>query len=223
MKDMKTMAEVLLCTLALAATVTAGPLCNTGVASGCGAVLAAGATLDPNWTVEQTAVYPSIGGAGIIPPTPGNAYTVVPPDSAWLPADGASDWINPLGGDTVEAGDNYYTYQTTFTGSAAIEGRYSSDNQTMAVYLNGVLVPPSELTLDSANSFNTWTAFDITTGLNSGTNTLDFVVYNLPASFGPDTVTGFRLETTPELSSLALIVGGCLLLGVLVTRRRSAA
>jgi hypothetical protein len=153
----------------------------------------------------------------------------VPPDPAWLPPDGLSDWINPNGADIAEAGDNYYTYQTIFTGSAAIAGEYSSDNQLLAVYLNGNLLP--SFPLNSANNiapncgFDCWTAFDITTGLNlnPGLNYLDFEVYNLPASSSPNTVTGFRFETTPEPSSLGLFVGGCLLFVLLMIRPHKTA
>jgi hypothetical protein len=97
-------------------------------------------------------------------------------------------WITPswtpAGATPVSGGQ--YVYRTTFQASvpAVIEGSYSSDNELLGVYLNGM---PVSIFLNSVKGFTKWTGFII--GLNSPLlapiNTLDFVVENLGAGGQP--------------------------------------
>jgi hypothetical protein len=194
---------------------------NTGVSS-TGAVLAAGST-DPHWTkAYATSSTTPITAAELALLTFGPAFANS--NSAWLVNGPDSGWITPShpAGQTEPPGQ--YVYHTLFTGNTPFGGQYSSDNELFEVFLNSTLLPlfPVNGPLD----FDTWTTFNIAVGLNSGVNTLDFVVRNRGIGGFPTapTRTGFRVEFSgvPEIDPnglsavLGLIVGG---LGLLERRR----
>ena len=210
---MKTPLGLLACLLA-ALPVAAAPIVifNTGV-DGSGNVLAGGAN-DPHWNI-----------IGV-----GAAKVVSTPAGAWLANDGTSKWIwqNANGAPT----NTTLVFETTFdmTGldlsTAALAGRWTTDNIGTNIHINGVsIVPPN---LGSPN-FTTWTNFSVpNTHLVAGLNTLRFTVQDLGV------ISGFRAEfTTASANTLAASVpdGGKTVLllavalaglGVLAARRRAA-
>jgi hypothetical protein len=138
-----------------------------------------------------------------------------------------SKWLQPFSGNNDMAEGGYYTFRTTFSlegldpATASIAGRISSDNNT-EVFLNGV----SMGAISGPQAFLTWTAFAITSGFVNGLNTLDFVVYNIPAAPGSRNPVSLRVEmdgnatVVPEPASLALLVSGLSALGLRTARRR---
>lgn len=118
----------------------------------------------------------------------------------------------------------WYDFQITFdlTGFVAstvtISGSWAADNYGY-IELNGV---DTGVALTSDESFRTLTAFAITTGFQPGLNTLDFMVYNLPANTSPGAggdPVGLAVDMTgdgvlvPEPASLGFcglaLVAGC--------------
>jgi hypothetical protein len=176
-------------------------LFNTGVDAG-GVSRSNGSTPDLHYTLNGGSLVTQVG-------TSAGGFPIGP----WLGDSATSAWIGPLSGAHF-AGANGATfdYQTTFdlTGlnplTAAITGRWSTDDQGVDILINGVstsqVTPPS--------SYASWTSFAITSGFVSGLNTLDFLVFNLnadccgyPAGTNP---TGLRVEMTgaADLSAVPL-------------------
>jgi len=140
----------------------------------------------------------------------------IAPNGPWLGDDTSSRWIGP--GD--QSSPFYYDYQTTFTltdyeaARAFITGRWSTDDYGFDILING------QSTGQSAANFVDWYDFSITSGFVTGTNTLDFIVYN---TGGPG---GLRVEMSggvPEPASWALMLGGFGLVGGVMRSRRKAA
>lgn len=202
-------------------------LFNTGV-DATGVSRSDGSTPDLHYTLNggslPTVVGTSTGGFPIGP---------------WLGDSNDSAWIAPLS-DARFAGANGATfdYQTTFdlTGlnplTAAISGRWSTDDQGVNILINGV--PTGQTTPPS--SYASWTSFVINSGFVNGINTLDFLVFNTnadccgyPAGTNP---TGVRVEftsvdtaafATPLPAALPLFAGGLGVLGLLSRRRKKKA
>ncbi|MDB6134294.1 MAG: Endoglucanase [Verrucomicrobiales bacterium] len=121
----------------------------------------------------------------------------------WVANSATSKWISPrlnsaqagaLASDGG-AGPGTYVYRTTFdlTGfapaSAIISGQWTSDNQGLAIRVNG---NPTGIT--GSGNFGGYEAFridDVRADFASGVNTLDFVVQNADATAG---YTGLRVE-----------------------------
>lgn len=168
-------------------------LFNTGV-DDAGALLPAGAR-DPHWRLVQSADASVPGPA---------AYVVregfpIPP---WIANGPDSKWIAPRADQSGGNVPGNYTYQLVFdlTGfdpaTAALTGRWSSDNAGLEVRLNG---QPTGVTFDG--NFGAFSPeFTLRTGFLEGTNTLEFVVNNAGDSVNP---TGFRAELrgTAELAA----------------------
>ncbi|MBK7660375.1 MAG: choice-of-anchor D domain-containing protein [Betaproteobacteria bacterium] len=114
-------------------------------------------------------------------------------EGLWLPNDDKSKWISPS---PMQESPNpahcnpegAYTYRTTFnlTGfdvaTASIKGNWAADSAGSALLLNGVV------TGHTTSSYDKFASFDLTSGFNSGVNTLDFVVIDSACP------TGLRVE-----------------------------
>lgn len=145
------------------------------------------------------------------------------PVGPWLGDDTLSAWIGP-NNDTQDDGPfgPTYDYRTTFdlTGynpsTAQITGQWSTDDLGMDILINGVSTG-----LTNSAEFASWTPFSITSGFQSGINTLDFLINN--SGGGP---TGLRVEMTgtatavPEPGSIVMLVGMGLTGASLLLRRR---
>lgn len=103
-----------------------------------------------------------------------------------------SSWISPRTNSSVGNSNGYYIYRTTFLiddldpAHSQINGRWASDNEGIAILLNGA---PVGSNLVSA-AFRQFYPFTITNGFLLGSNVIDFVISNGPAT-GP---TGLRVE-----------------------------
>jgi hypothetical protein len=112
----------------------------------------------------------------------------------WLADGTASKWIGPAADQSAAAlPDGTYVYRTTFdlTGldpkTAAITGQWATDNTGSDILLDG-----QSTGFTNATEYTALAPFSITSGFQSGVNTLDFVVFNVP---GPQrNPTGLRVE-----------------------------
>lgn len=184
-------------------------LFNTGVdAAGVGLAVTNGAT-DIHYTVISS---PSNTG------TPHSAVTYY--NLAYSPADNASsDWISVNTSGSDGSGGSY-DYQTTFTigalydpSTALITGQFEGDDHIIATRINGVVVSGA-----TADSFQHYTPFSITSGFVAGLNTLDFIVLDdgQPTALRVDSLVGtvspLSTPTVPEPASLLLIGGSIVFL-----------
>lgn len=163
---------------AMGQTVAIPGLVGTGLdANGVG--LAAGQT-DSRF---QLASGPITGPAGVV-----NSGSFPLINGIWTANLPNGRWIAPLStvssnGPTSSAPVGEYVYRMTFdlTGfdhrTASFAGRWSSDNNGLGVYLNGVLLSGSSNNTERA--FATLTDFSASGGFVSGVNTLEFRLSNL--------------------------------------------
>jgi PEP-CTERM motif len=182
---------------------------NTGE-SNQGTALAFG-TVDPHYNLIAA---PS--GVGLV------AYaTSLNP--AWISGDSSADWISPGASGDTSWPVGTYDYQTTFMvtdpSTAELSGEWTSDNNA-CIYLDGV----NTGICTAFAGFGSLNPFDISSGFQSGMNTLDLVVTNGGNSPSP---TGVLVEftpqppSTPEPSTVLLLGSG--LLGLAVAARRRLA
>ena len=155
-----------------------------------------GVSPDPHYTLISQ---PS-GGRVTNPPS------TLPPNSPlinnggpWVPDNATSRWI---GDDSSPAGE--YIYQTSFIlpddvilSTVVLSGQWTSDNAA-EIFLNG---QPTGNT-NPYDNFGSFSAFNISSGFLTGTNTLSFVVDNFLI---PNQPTGLRVgaisgtyEAVPE-------------------------
>jgi hypothetical protein len=145
---------------------------------------------------------------------------------------GSADWITTESG-TTGANDTavgLYEYQDAFSvtkaGTYTFTGDWGADN-CGAIEVNGMAVAGTNTTLGGgavstckavAANFDAPHAFAFTLNLSSGTNYLDFNVWN---SGGPTALIVDNLQAvkSPEPSPVLLTLTGCLLLGVFMQRR----
>jgi hypothetical protein len=145
----------------------------------------------------------------------------IPP---YIGDDSLSAWIGPNNDHFLDGPPGLYDYQTTFdlTGfdpaTASISGGWSSDNDGVAILINGVDTgnPPTSFTQFSAG----FAPFSISAGFVPGINTIDFLVDN---GGGP---TALRVEMSgtaspvPEPGTLTLAAVGFMgLMGYGLRRR----
>jgi hypothetical protein len=174
-----------------------------------------------------------------VPPNTSTQATVVDlspnfPFPYWSSNNTSSQWISLTPGNTLVGGAQYsepagtFVYQTTFTlptgfTSANISGLWATDNNGVAISLNG----NSELfqSPGALNTFPNGGSFNINSGFQAGTNTLDFSVYNVPQANGnPE---GLRVAFTngtyaPEPGLYALLGIGLSGLFLATRKRRKA-
>ena len=163
---------------------------GTGVAND-GLLLADGA-VDPHYTLVESAdpFFPGPEAYAIT-----NVWPIV--SGTWLLNGPKSRWIGPSAAQyqTVDPTQgNYegtYVYRTTFDlagydiSKVKLVGGWAVDNSGVDILVNGTS------TGITCSGFNALTPFTITTGLVAGTNTLDFIVSNAPATPNP---TGLRVD-----------------------------
>ena len=166
---------------AQAATITS--LYNTGVDNS-GTVLANGTIGDPHYLLTSV---PG-GTTNIRVLTSANGYPIGP----WRGDNTTSRWIAPDSNSQVDGPAGDYTYRTTFdlTGfnasTAQINGLWTSDDGGVDIVINTTHL--GSFSNVGLSSF--FTPFTISSGFQSGINTLDFIIHN---GSGP---TGLRTELT---------------------------
>jgi hypothetical protein len=168
-------------------------LYNTGV-NNLGVTLPNGTVGDPHYTLSTvpTGSTDIIGVRTFI-----GGYPIGP----WIGDDTLSTWIGPLNDNMLDGPAGTYSYSTTFNlsgldpSTAQIIGMWSTDNQGVDILINGISTGNSNM---NSMSYLSMQPFTITTGFQSGLNTIDFIVQN---DGGP---TGLRVEMTGTASKLAL-------------------
>ena len=136
----------------------------------------------------------------------------------------ASAWIGPNNDAQVDGPGGNYTFRTTIdlsgfdAASASIVGQWSSDNEGLAILINGV--DTGNVITNNAQYSLGFHDFAVSSGFVAGLNTLDFVVFN---DGGP---VALRVEMSGTASSLTSVPvpAAVLLFGsglvALATRRR---
>jgi hypothetical protein len=224
---------------ASAATITS-TLCDTGVVTGCASETPlAAATSDGNFMVTAD---PGVG----TPPFPADTITSL--SFGYLSSGGnpigtaTADWITTGTGTppTDATALGLYNYQETITTSGAgtftFTGAWATDNcgtilvnnGSSAITGTGTTIGGGAVTGCSttiSSYFSAVTSFSFTVALNSGTNFLDFNVWNSAVSPTALLVenlaaTGGSTSATPEPSSVLLVLTGLTLLGGAIVRRR---
>jgi hypothetical protein len=104
-----------------------------------------------------------------------------------------SSWISPRTNSSPGNSNGFYVYRTSFVidttdaTHARINGKWASDNEGIGILINGV---PTGISNMVSAAFTAFTPFTITNGFVPGSNIVDFVISNGPAT-GP---TGLRVE-----------------------------
>ena len=104
-----------------------------------------------------------------------------------------SSWISPRTNSSPGNSNGFYIYRTSFIldsidpTHAQITGNWASDNEGIDIRLNGTSLGISNMV---SAAFTTFYPFTITNGFISGSNVIDFVISNGPAT-GP---TALRVE-----------------------------
>lgn len=158
-----------------------------------GTVLPAGLS-DPHWTVLET----------------GNPAVVTGQlNPSWLGPNTTSNWIWQRQNGSPTNVNRTFRLQFSLDGldptSARISGRWSSDNSTIAILINGV---NSGVPQNGPSAFSFYRPFTITSGFVPGLNTLDFVVndFGQIAGLRVDQISGAANVPTPA-SALMLPIG----------------
>lgn len=151
---------------------------------------------DPRWTIVATPASTT--------PTP--AHVTIPGSligGSWIANDARGQWISPHANESAGEVPGLYIYQTTLdlTGydpaSVILTLQVAVDDELRGVQLNG-----TDLGL-TGGTFSGFTTFTIKGRLQSGINTLAFVVFNAGTTANP---SGLRVEfsfaNAPDLAEL---------------------
>ncbi len=188
--------------------------------------------IDGLWSVsyiDPTTSTPITTGTKVVtnPGFPLNYWVADSADSHWVvPTAYSRNNAPPPSGSPMP-----FTFSTTFTLdanealNAVLGGRWSSDNQTVLVTLNGTTLSSADL---GETAYRHWQSLSTLAGsaggFVAGENILSFVVYNLPSGSGNP--TGFRFEggvsAVPEPSALAMGMASVALVGGFSWKRRKA-
>ena len=149
---------------------------------------------DNNYTLTGSS-FGNVPRAIAIGTFPASAYNTAA-GAAGQGDDTKSAWIGP-NNNNLEDKVGQYTYLTSFdlsgldASTASIQGKWNTDNSGLKLILNGTDVA-------AANpGFGTgFSNFTLTSGFNSGMNTLAFVVDNADRGDGAATPTALRVEFT---------------------------
>jgi ELWxxDGT repeat protein len=164
---------------------------NTGV-DATGAVLADG-SVDPHY---QLIVSPDHANPGP------NAFVALSsgyPFGLWIPDTTTSKWIAPATNQQPYQVVGEFDYQTTFdltgfdSSTAQLTGRFTGDNEMLDILING---HSTGISNNNGGEWGGWTPFTISSGFQSGANTLVFRIHNDGSS------TGLRVEVTGSAKSL---------------------
>lgn len=157
----------------------------------------------------------------------------IPP---YLGDSAVSAWIGPNNDADLDSSPGTYIYRTTFDltgfnpGTAVITGKWSSDNDGLGIWLNGVNVGgPTSFTQFSSG----YVPFSISTAFVAGLNYLDFYVHNggtgIGNNSGGSNPTALRVELSGTVSpvplpaAVPLFLTGIGMLGAAAWRRRRKA
>jgi hypothetical protein len=170
-----------------------------------------GTSGDPHYTI--------ISAPSGTQPTPFPAYVTntngCPIPTAWLADNTTSQWVSVQSNYTCSAQDPVgdYDYRTTFelTGldpeSALLTFQFIADNQLLDVRVNGTSLG---ITFPVPPNFTTWSGpYVISNNFVTGTNALDFIVYNSPPNGGNP--SGLRVQisgTATALQTCAAVPSG---------------
>ena len=162
---------------------------NTGVDDS--GVSLPGGTIDPHWTLIESADPTFAGPDAIVTSEIAAGY--------WVAQSDTSKWIAPSANQAYPGADpcdatGIYVYRTTFTltseqlATFALGGQWGADNYGIDILINDVSIGTSNV------GYAPLTAFAVTTGFVAGLNTLDFEINDVGCP------TGLRVElaaTTP--------------------------
>ncbi len=175
-------------------------LFNTGVDNS-GSPLLDGTLGDPHYSLFAPG-----GTNATIVRTESGGYPIPP----YLGDDTLSAWIGPANSYDMLGPIGYYFYRTTFdltgfdSNTASINGRWSSDNNGVGIFLNGRRVSYGT----DYEQFQSWSSFTATSGFVGGINRLDFIVFNGGIQTGLRVemvgTAGLDVPPAPEPTSLAL-------------------
>jgi hypothetical protein len=198
-------------------------VCGTGYSSTACATLGSSGSVDPNWALTSAPETTQTTGDAYITDT--GAFPFPP----WLANTSSAQWISPYadeGGGRADAVGTYvYTEVFSLAGynlaTVDLTGMFAADNSA-EIFLNGVDTGIGHTGLGSFSS-----TFNITSGFNAGSNTIQFDVSNTSVSGDGPNPTGLIVELTgtgsnvPEPASFAFIGLGLGALGLLGRRLRS--
>lgn len=207
-------------------------LYNTGV-NGAGVALPDGTIGDPHYNLVSVPISVPISTTDIRVRTEAGGWPIPP----YLLDSASSAWIGPNNDPAIDGPVGHYDYQTTFSlaavgvSTAAISGGWSTDNNGMFIFLNGVNTGNPGTAFDQFSKG--YVPFSITTGFVSGQNTLDFWVNNGSNDGTVDGSSGnldwnptaLRVEMTgtapvPEPETYAMLLVGLGLIGFTARRKK---
>jgi len=235
-KALQTLAVLAIASVAVAGSVSAATftLYGTGDNTTPGTGVDTGQTTDASFTLVSSAT-----GVPYTGTTSSHGYPQLIVTKTLAPGwgqhnivggeNGGAKWISPQAAYPAVDPSGYYIYQETFNltnytpTTAVITGEWWADNNSVGIYLNGALENTGKV-----NAYNpsTGTNFNISSGFQSGINTLDFVVFNQPGSISNPTgllvdITSSTAAIVPEPSTVAVyMVGSLALLGFVIRKKR---
>jgi len=211
--------------LAAAAVCIAGTA-RAGSCTGlCGAINNTGVDVGAN---DVDAAWSIVGGSSSPSLTyPSPAYTDATngtfPIGPWIPNSTTSSWdtpTNPLTQNLDPSVNGAYNYHTTFSTSGVdkLSGQFASDNEVIAIFINGLQIYTGPT--DGSSQFSGWTTFSGLTGSGKD-QTITFDVVNYAQNGGNPSglnVEFTALTATPLPSTWTMLIAGFVGLGFFAYR-----